>query len=133
MTLKCLRYSNTNAITRLILGHYIKKICATWNQQTDPIERIYRCFIIVRMSFNGSFGKGGASFDIKRSRVGVLKHQVDNLDRIVDRLRTVQIAHDTWEVILDRYDEPGAFFYLDLPYVLSVRNGARGNAGHVAM
>ena len=58
---------------------------------------------------------------------------MDNLDQIVDRLRAVQIEHDTWEVILDRYDEPGAFFYLDPPYVPSVRNGARGNAGHVAM
>ena len=95
----------------------------TWHLQTDPIERAYRWFIMVRMAFNGSFGKGGACFDITRSRAGVLKGIVDMFDDFVDRLRNVQIENDTWEVIIDRYDKPDVFFYLDPPYVLSVRNG----------
>ena len=99
----------------------------SWKEQTDPIERIYRWFIMVRMAFNGGFGAGGASFTDKRNAAKQLKDVVDNFEIVVDRLRVVQIENDTWQTVLDRYDSTDTFFYLDPPYVLSTRTGKMYN------
>ena len=50
-----------------------------------------------------------------------LKDTVDAFDEYVERLRVVQVEHDTWERIIDRYDAPDTLFYLDPPYLPETR------------
>ena len=97
----------------------------SWREQTDPIERIYRWFIVTRMSFNADpIKKNGCSFGLNRvNRAMVMKNCVDNLDAHVDRLRGVLIENRSWEKIIDAYDSPNTFFYLDPPYLPETRKG----------
>lgn len=41
----------------------------------------------------------------------------DSLVRAADRLAEVQLESSSYEAVLDRYDRPTTFFYLDPPYV----------------
>ena len=47
---------------------------------------------------------------------------VDALKQYADRLRRVQIDSREWNVILDTYDAPTTFFYLDPPYLPETRS-----------
>lgn len=95
----------------------------TWKQQHDKIERIYRWFVLARQSFSGRIGEGW-SFSLKKVKPAkVFTNAVDRLPAVVTRLREVQIENESWEVILERYDSPTTFFYLDPPYVNSTRLG----------
>ena len=93
----------------------------TWQQQTDPLERIYRWFVTQRMAFGGYFGKVVPQFAAQRNKAEQFKEIVDLLDDYVNRLRYVQIEHDSWQRIIKRYDTPDTVFYLDPPYLPSTR------------
>ncbi len=41
---------------------------------------------------------------------------IERLPEVHLRLQRVQIEHDTWERVVDRYDTPETLFYLDPPY-----------------
>ncbi|MCY4128970.1 MAG: DNA adenine methylase, partial [Gammaproteobacteria bacterium] len=108
---------------------YSREICFeyrnTWKEQTDPTERIYRWFCVNRMMFGGRIRdsrKGGWSCSTTQG--GRLKIIVDKLDEYVERLRDVQIDNRSWEVVLDVYDSPDTFFYLDPPYPVVTRTDA---------
>ena len=45
-----------------------------------------------------------------------------NLRLVAERLRRVQIECDDWRNVLARYDSPATLFYLDPPYLASVRS-----------
>ena len=95
----------------------------TWREQTDPIERVYRWFIVSRMSFNADPEKrnGVSMVDSRVSRAGVLKGYVDNFDAYVERLRMVAIEKHSWEYILESYDSANTLFYVDPPYLPDTR------------
>jgi DNA adenine methylase len=85
------------------------------DQLTD-IQRAARFLFLQRMAFGGkvvgrSYGidtRGPAGFDV--GKLGVL------LAAAHERLRGVYIECLPWDAFLDRWDRPGALFYLDPPY-----------------
>jgi DNA adenine methylase len=101
-----------------------------------PLERAYRFFILVNMSFSGA-GAGGynASFSssVKTTRCGkastVFKYHssIAGLPEVSNRLLDVQIERAHFGVVIDRYDTPDTLFYLDPPYLHSER-GKNKNA-----
>ena len=99
---------------------------ATWAGEKDPVERAHRFFVVARMSFGGIFDNSWGYTVHSSSRgmagaVGRWLGAVERLPEVSTRLLRVQVEHaDAFEVI-ERYDTPETFFYLDPPYVLSTR------------
>jgi DNA adenine methylase len=92
----------------------------------DAVERARRLFV---RGWQG-YGPGSASTDNRtgwaravppsfsrqvRSWLGA----IPNLEAVAERLRSVQIEHDTAWSVLERYDSPETLFYVDPPYVES--------------
>ena len=94
----------------------------SWKNQEDPIERVYRWFVVSRMVFNSDpMKKNGYSFSTIINHASQFKKCIDGLDSYINRMRNVHIENDTWGNILKRYDSHKTFFYLDPPYVQGTR------------
>ena len=85
----------------------------TWQEQTDPIERIYRWFILNRMVFSGRLSDKtrGWSCASTGGNVHQMKHVINNLDVFADRLRDVQIDNREWGKVVQVYDDSTTLFY----------------------
>jgi DNA adenine methylase len=98
----------------------------TWQEQTDPVERAYRGFVVARQSFGGCFGRGWG-FSVATSQRGMAGRVsswlscIDSLPAIAERLLRVQIDCLDWRDCLTTYDTPETFFYCDPPYVPETR------------
>ena len=102
----------------------IKKDC--WARRDDddgPVMSAYRMYIISRQGFSGKYeGSWGHRLCKRSDWVGAIRVLPD----ICNRLDDVQIEHDSWEHIIDRYDTPDTFFYLvDPPYVPETRRSGK--------
>ncbi|MEQ8747362.1 DNA adenine methylase [Pyruvatibacter sp.] len=98
---------------------------------TDPdtltdLERAARFLYLQRTSFGGRVA--GRSFGVSPDRPG--RFDITKLGPVLDELHTrlsgVVIECLPWDAFIDRYDRPGALFYLDPPYW-----GAEGDYGKV--
>jgi len=88
----------------------------------DDVERFYRFAYLSRFSFNKL--RRGTMPD---KNVGVQARFVDKLERHAPRLRKVRVRHADYEQVIDEFDGPDAFFFLDPPYAgydADVRSGA---------
>lgn len=88
------------------------------------IDRALAFLYVSRSSFNSV---GGFSITHKYIRNGVMRsiHDylscIDRLPEIHERLKRVVIINRDIFELLDKYDEPGVFMYLDPPYVSETR------------
>ena len=89
-------------------------------------ERARRFLVAAMMAINGSFGSaaGGFSFSNSYSRRGMEARvsrwtaAVNDLDRIVERLRSVRVERrDAVRLIGDFRNRPASLIYLDPPYL----------------
>lgn len=94
----------------------------TYAHQRDPVMRAYQWFVASRQSFGSLQGNswGGVSKVTKRAGMTWWK-LLHRLPQHHERLADVQIDNADWSDVLDRYDSPDTFFYLDPPYVSSTR------------
>ncbi len=97
----------------------------TWQDSPDEVKRAQRFFGKIRMSW-GSCGKNfSRSVTEGRNGIGNPVHAylsaIDRLPEVHKRLRGVQIEHLDFRDIIEGYDRPDTFFYLDPPYVDSTR------------
>lgn len=98
----------------------------TWRDCDDDIDRAARWFVVARQSFNAVFG-GSWKRETKRSARGMCAEVsgylsvVERLPEIHERLRTVQVENRDFRKVLQEYDAPDAFFYLDPPYIKDTR------------
>lgn len=98
----------------------------TWQEQADVEERVYRWFVVARQLFGGWKHKSsGWAHSAKKNHALAFMNTVDQLPEIIERLRHVQIEHESWEYVLDTYDTDYSFFYLDPPYIMDTRKGGR--------
>lgn len=101
----------------------------SYRQCENDVERAYRWFVAVRMSFSGSGGGSGHGwgFNVTTSSGGCTKRCFDwlrtikGLLQVHERIMRVQIEHDDFRKIIDRYDTPNTLFYLDPPYIPEIR------------
>ena len=77
----------------------------------DDLERFYRFAYLSRFSFNKL--RRGTMPD---KNVGVQARFVDKLERYAPRLRKVRVRHADYEQVIDEFDGPDTFFFLDPPY-----------------
>lgn len=93
-----------------------ERLVATDPSTLTDLERAARFLYLQRLAFGGkitgrSFGVdtvGSARFNI--GRLGII------LEEVHERLSGVVIENLDWREFIDRYDRPGALFYLDPPY-----------------
>lgn len=99
---------------------------ATWAQAKDPVERAHDFFVVARMSFGGIFNNSWGHTVASSSRgmseaTAAWLGAIERLPEVSARLLRVQIEHADAVEVIERYDTPETFFYLDPPYVLSTR------------
>ena len=88
----------------------------------DDVERFYRFAYLSRFSFNKL--RRGTMPD---KPCGVQARFVEELERYAPRLRKVRVRHADYEQVIDEFDGPDTFFFLDPPYAgydADVRSGA---------
>ena len=97
----------------------------TWKSQTDPLERIYRWFILNRMAFSAMMNQprtGCSMSGLKNTARSRFHDYVDNLGAYAERLRGVQIDNRLYDTVINTYDSSATFFYLDPPYLPDTRS-----------
>jgi DNA adenine methylase len=77
----------------------------------DDLERFYRFAYLIRFSFNKL--RRGTMPD---KNVGVEARFVDKLERLAPRLKAVRVRNADYEKVIEEYDGPDTFFFLDPPY-----------------
>lgn len=75
----------------------------------DDVERFYRFYYLRR----ASFGKGGKSFSTADEGKPI---GIDRLQRVGERLKNTKVYSTDAKSLIDKYDSPDTFFYLDPPY-----------------
>lgn len=93
----------------------------TWESIEDDLERARRWYVRCRQAFAGSAATVGWGYEVSGMQRGGTRSRsfatsVQQLERFAERFRRVQVDHLDWRAALDRYDGPGACFYLDPPY-----------------
>lgn len=125
---KFARFYRLASLTPVSREEY-KFCCATWRDCEDEVERAYRWFVVARQSISGKHGAGWG-FTVTASSRGMAGSTsrwlscLENLPQVAERLLRVQIEHDDFRAVLERYDSPETLFYCDPPYVLSARRGS---------
>jgi len=110
----------------------------TWESIEDDLERARRWYVRCRQVFAGSAATVGWGYEVSGvqrggTRSGSFATSAEQLERFAERFRRVQVDHLDWRAVLDRYDGPGACFYLDPPYHPATRGerGLRRNTAYV--
>ncbi len=103
-----------------------------FDEVEDEVERAYRFFIVIKMSFSGELGGGFAHAitTIRRNmpiNVSSYLSVIERLPEIHLRLMTVQIECLDWRDCVRKYNEWGleGFFYLDPPYLPETRRAGK--------
>lgn len=97
----------------------------TLSSETNDIERAYKFFI----RFSQCFGGKGVSwgYTVRTTRGWMAQTaaswigKIEKLPLWHERIMRVQIENDSFEKIIERYDTPDTFFYLDPPYIKDTR------------
>jgi len=92
-----------------------------WFQGIRPksdLERAIRYYYIQRMKIvphpNERSGFRASKF---KSPAADYQHSIDHLEKFADRFREVVIEQKDFREIIDIYDSPATFFFVDAPYV----------------
>ena len=85
----------------------------------DEVEKAIKFVVLVRQSFSGNMGTWG--YGIKKNQAKAYFNAIQDLDRLKDRIKNVQIECRDFREVLKRYDSEETLFYCDPPYVLETR------------
>ncbi len=96
---------------------------ATWQNETDPIEKARRWFVVVQQSFSGHDHHAGWRFARKVGRNPAVSYcgAVELLSTFTERLSHVEIEHADFGQVLATYDGPDTLFFCDPPYLPETR------------
>lgn len=119
------RFQHLASLTPYSRSEYYRAM-RTWRSCDDPVGRAYNWYIVARWSFAGRFGSGFGTVtnSISRDMANTVSRwlgAIQGLPAIHARLMRVQIECQDWRTILERYNGPGSFIYVDPPYVPDTR------------
>ena len=102
---------------------------STYRSQPDKVIQAFQFFMVSRQSFGSIQGQswGGTSKTTKNCAL-VLWNLLLELPCHHQRFKDVRIECMDYSEVLDRYDSPSTFFYMDPPYVSDTRR--RGGYAH---
>lgn len=92
------------------------------------VERAYMFFYVNKTSFNGF---GGFSVTVNYIRKGMCRSindflsSIERLPEVHQRLSKVVVMNEDAFTVMEKFDSPKTFFYLDPPYVLDQRGDTR--------
>lgn len=100
----------------------------TWEKARSEVQRAYEWLVVARMSFGGIFDQswGSVVTSSNRGMAQTASAWLSTIERLPEahaRLIRVQVEHQDFRTVLDRYDRPETLFYVDPPYVSEVRRG----------
>ena len=96
-------------------------------EDCDDLEKARRFFISSSQGRGrgGKLEEGGWQFSSRKSASSPITKSyvamIDHLKQVACRLRRVQIECDDALAVIKRFDDPGALFYIDPPYVADTR------------
>lgn len=99
-----------------------------WTSQEDDVMRAYMWYVVARWARSGDFEGGGVRTVISESDRNMAAtcsrwlSAIEMLPQIHTRIMRVQIEHQDFRTILDRYDTSETLFYCDPPYIQSTRS-----------
>lgn len=94
--------------------------CSARPDEGDEVERARRFFVSVRMSFAGIPGNSWG-YARRTNQARTTARVVDNLMKVAERFRHVQVDQGDFREVIPRWDSPETLFYCDPPYVPSTR------------
>lgn len=102
----------TNAVEIMRTGNY-----------KDELHRAWATFTAYNQSMGGvvTDGRGGWGYGKTRCPAPDFTERVRLLENMQNRLRNVQIENLDFREVINKYDSPQTFFYLDPPYVKETR------------
>lgn len=120
--------------------------CTPWSREElavsyaddapDDLERARRLYVQLWQAWHGHGHEQTSGWRYQRAAIArstkyVIRewNQTAHLSAIAARLKLVQIEHDTAINVIQRYDHPGAVFYVDPPYVHVTRKRSDRRAG----
>ena len=96
---------------------------------SDQLERARRFYVRIKQGFGGKLTpKNGWSYTAKGTKAKstpAWKNKIHLLDRVIDRLREVQLENKPAIEVIQRLDYAGALFYCDPPYDHTTRVEAK--------
>ncbi len=96
------------------------------NDDSDPVERARRYFVIARFSFSGLVG-GSFGIDMTGSKGAMVQKAsayqgvIGILPRLSERMTSVLVENKDFRNLICLYDSEQTFFYLDPPYLPQTR------------
>jgi len=98
----------------------------TWRDEQDDIEKVRKWYVTAMQSFSAKFSTWSHSKSKSRRGMSQAVSQwlgkiEDNLPKVVERLKVVQIENMDYKDLLKKYDGEDALFYLDPPYIHKTR------------
>jgi len=102
----------------------------TWQDEKDDVIRAYKWFVVARLSFGGLFAEAwgfsvNSTSNNMAQRCASWMSALAGMVDVHERFKNVIVENADWRVIMDKYDSPDAFFYLDPPYVPSTRRAGK--------
>jgi len=116
---RVLRDNGDELIRRLKYTPYSRRLVEeirTKTEFSDDIERAWAYFILLNQTFNARGRMGGFAYARVKNHANMFKKLVDNLARVVERLRGVVIECLDWKECMERYESENTFAYLDPSY-----------------
>ncbi|MCY9747844.1 DNA adenine methylase [Paenibacillus larvae] len=101
---------------------YSRELYESWRKSSlpdDTFERAVRWFYINRGGIVGAHKgqPGGWRHGKSHNTVGSYRSAVELINPLAERLRRVNIESKDFREIIEKYDSPDTFFYIDPPYV----------------
>jgi len=101
---------------------YSRELYESWRKSPlpdDAFERAVRWFYINRGGIVGAHKgqPGGWRHGRSHNTVGTYRSAVELINPLAERLRRVNIESRDFREIIEKYDSPNTFFYIDPPYV----------------
>jgi len=94
--------------------------CKTmWAECADEVEKARMWFVAISQAFANRVYSGW-SYTCSYSNPCILDY-AKSVARAAERFRNVQVDNLDWRDIIDKYDSPDTFFYMDPPYIGETR------------
>ncbi|RPH95488.1 DNA adenine methylase [candidate division KSB1 bacterium] len=105
-----------------------RNFCLTQSRKLSDVERAYRWFCIMRMSFGSQFGKSwGVSIHGSTQGIASCVHRFHTsaalLEQACNRFSKVVVECQDWRKLCLKYDSKETVLFLDPPYMPITRRG----------
>jgi DNA adenine methylase len=107
--IRCLRFT-------LLSRKWYEDLAKTDSSSLTDIQRAARYFFLQKCSFGGRVARKNFAIHVTKHPTFRPKRIPEIINLSYERLQNVQIECLPYEKVIDKYDRPTTFFYLDPPY-----------------